>query len=1145
MRTSYRQLALALSVLLSVSTMAHAGDWIAPQWNGNEPQFAPVPSEWGPTATKSAYIYRTTVQATPESLAVALRVKCRGYVYVRLNGKLAAEYVPAAPDDPKRNDPWSHPRSDLYWVQPSVDGAVNIVCRRGLQAGPNVLTLSAAPDGLAVEGGVLGRSGGTTRIATSPAWHVKKYPPTSILEHEAGLSDWRAPLGADWVRVGSDPTRGVSVATADLQAMAQPGLAQFAAEDLRNIQWRLDALLQQGYVIDDWEPSGFGGAGRIEPQVQDVARALRRRALATKPDDLAAIYELSDAVESITRVVRLQDSSTNLFNAAFDLRLKQQAVRNRPVRAAVELASLAALGLAHLKHNDYHTARRALDGANAKIETAYHNVEASTHNLVNRLNEADANRFGWFDTTRLLDNNVESWGVRVNPLEVSWKMDLNGLWRFREDPNNTGLKDTVHEPSYNIENQWDEIKVPGDWESQGHREPNPNVPADNPYKVNMGTDGPYNGYAWYRKTLYVPREWAGNDLELYISAVDDFDWSYFNGQELGHTGADNHPNDFWQAERHYPIPKELVKFGGYNVIAIRVYDARGTSYVGNVELRAPGLRETAEKRAQAGTTPLTSVYSSPLSVGALLTVGGDTLRLWGWNERGNRGPRAVVLPLQNGIAVRPVTATGTLYDRKTDGRLAANWALLWLDMERPEGDRPILLVFGAHPRSLTATVGEKGTAEIAVSYPDSGAQLVLARPFRAPLPLNLQPGAALPEDFLNRCRFWAQSLLAYPISFTEVNTRVAGDGKSLDITDIYNYRVLQNEWRIRPQRLALLPPFFSYAVKAGFPGVAFPQQATDLHYALGKYGDLKGVVGSDRVTYRIPLDPIPAFGGTTTFAFAGTHDINEKNAVEVKEVASYGANGWRPQTALPPGPELQASLDAGLKYHVNILHNASAGFVQEPPGKYEGVPPLYAKLAQAYADRPFWNISYDPFNEPADKSPQDYNPLVARTIAAIRQYDKKHLIYIEAPQSYASVLMMEQIAPTGDPLTVYSFHDYTFRLREFWPNQQESLASIYSAWFPAFEFMIERHAPIHCGEWGGYEQRKEPWVWSRPQTITETLDTCKIFQHFHMHFHYYSSRGTTRRLADDSIDQSFVQEAFARFFRRGHYNYYQDKSYLQ
>jgi sialate O-acetylesterase len=82
----------------------------------------------------------------------------------------------------------------------------------------------------------------------------------------------------------------------------------------------------------------------------------------------------------------------------------------------------------------------------------------------------------------------------------------------------------------------------------------------------------HNGAVWFRRQLDVPAAWAGKDLTLELGALDDFDTTYFNGEQVGATGKET-PN-FWMTPRSYRLPGRLVK-AGKNVIAVRIFDRGG------------------------------------------------------------------------------------------------------------------------------------------------------------------------------------------------------------------------------------------------------------------------------------------------------------------------------------------------------------------------------------------------------------------------------------------------------------------------------------------------------------------------------------------------------------------------------------------
>ncbi len=94
---------------------------------------------------------------------------------------------------------------------------------------------------------------------------------------------------------------------------------------------------------------------------------------------------------------------------------------------------------------------------------------------------------------------------------------------------------------------WKKMTVPAYWEQAG-------VPG-------------YDGTVWFRKTVKLPANWAGKELKLEIGGIDDYDVSFFNGMEIGHT-------DLFIYKRSYTVPASLVKAGD-NTIAIRVFDNGG------------------------------------------------------------------------------------------------------------------------------------------------------------------------------------------------------------------------------------------------------------------------------------------------------------------------------------------------------------------------------------------------------------------------------------------------------------------------------------------------------------------------------------------------------------------------------------------
>jgi sialate O-acetylesterase len=138
---------------------------------------------------------------------------------------------------------------------------------------------------------------------------------------------------------------------------------------------------------------------------------------------------------------------------------------------------------------------------------------------------------------------------------------------FLHDPGNQGFALGYAREDLN-EEDWRTMRLPRAWESAG-----------------LAIDGS----VWFRKTIDLPAEWAGKDLQLSLGAIDDFDTTYFNGEQVGSTGSET--PTYWMAPRKYIVPGRLVR-AGRNAVAVRVFDHYGdggiTGSGGEMSLTLPG-----------------------------------------------------------------------------------------------------------------------------------------------------------------------------------------------------------------------------------------------------------------------------------------------------------------------------------------------------------------------------------------------------------------------------------------------------------------------------------------------------------------------------------------------------------------------------
>ncbi|MFA5206998.1 MAG: sialate O-acetylesterase, partial [Lentisphaeria bacterium] len=126
------------------------------------------------------------------------------------------------------------------------------------------------------------------------------------------------------------------------------------------------------------------------------------------------------------------------------------------------------------------------------------------------------------------------------------------------DPGRRPFTQNWESPDF-ADHTWPEMELPAFWQTRGLL---------------------LNGAVWFRRTVELPADWAGQDLTLELGVADDFDTTWFNGVQVGATGKET--PSWWLHPRRYAVPGRLVK-AGRNVIAVRVFD----------HLNAGGLRGPA------------------------------------------------------------------------------------------------------------------------------------------------------------------------------------------------------------------------------------------------------------------------------------------------------------------------------------------------------------------------------------------------------------------------------------------------------------------------------------------------------------------------------------------------------------------------
>ena len=169
-------------------------------------------------------------------------------------------------------------------------------------------------------------------------------------------------------------------------------------------------------------------------------------------------------------------------------------------------------------------------------------------------------------------------------------------WWNQNDPGSAAHQETIDFDDA----AWQTMSLPGAWEGKGFPD--------------------FDGVMWFRRTVDVPGNAAGRDLQLDLGSIDDNDTTYWNGTPVGAMQG-------FSNLRNYTVPGALVK-AGRNVIAVRVLDTGGGGGISGPDLS--------------------------------MTVGGQTVSLAGdWKFK--QGPDFKILPAAP--ASDPNTAT-VLYNGK-------------------------------------------------------------------------------------------------------------------------------------------------------------------------------------------------------------------------------------------------------------------------------------------------------------------------------------------------------------------------------------------------------------------------------------------------------------------------------------------------
>lgn len=164
-------------------------------------------------------------------------------------------------------------------------------------------------------------------------------------------------------------------------------------------------------------------------------------------------------------------------------------------------------------------------------------------------------------------------------LKSSYVHPLNGMWKFHYVKRPDQRPKDFYKASYDV-SQWADIKVPGNWQTQGFGVPiYTNVTYPFAKKWPLVTAEPHgdwtaheyrNPVGSYRRSFTVPKGWQQRQIFIHFGGVESAFYLWINGQKVGYSQGSYLPAEF-------DVTKYLKE--GENTIAVEVYRWSDGSYL--------------------------------------------------------------------------------------------------------------------------------------------------------------------------------------------------------------------------------------------------------------------------------------------------------------------------------------------------------------------------------------------------------------------------------------------------------------------------------------------------------------------------------------------------------------------------------------
>ncbi|MBN2637286.1 MAG: DUF4981 domain-containing protein [Prolixibacteraceae bacterium] len=153
-------------------------------------------------------------------------------------------------------------------------------------------------------------------------------------------------------------------------------------------------------------------------------------------------------------------------------------------------------------------------------------------------------------------------------------MLLNGTWKFKWVETPDQVPEDFWKPKFETEN-WDEIKVPSNWQMEGFGHPKFRNVA-----LTFESDPPnipdyYNPVGCYKRKFELPKEWKDKEVFLRFEGIKSASYVWVNGKRVGYNQGGFEPAE-------YNITPFLEK--GENDLSIEVLRFSDGSYLENQDM---------------------------------------------------------------------------------------------------------------------------------------------------------------------------------------------------------------------------------------------------------------------------------------------------------------------------------------------------------------------------------------------------------------------------------------------------------------------------------------------------------------------------------------------------------------------------------